>query len=96
MINKEDIVEVLISLLAKIQKISGREVPKIDKKTVPIGDLPGFDSLNGLELVFMLPDKIAWSGDNLCVSENGKKALNVEEISKRLLEYNKSEDKGAC
>ena len=95
MANEEDIYEMLIRLLVQIQQISGREVPKIDKKTIPIGELPGFDSLNGLELVFMLPEKVVWSGDNLCVSEDGKKALNVEEIGKRLLDYKKCKDLGA-
>jgi hypothetical protein len=90
MVKKEDIFEMIIGLLTKIQKLSGREVPKIDRNTIPVGGLPGFDSLNGLELVFMLPDGVDWSGDNLCVSENGKRALNVQEIVERLMEYNNS------
>jgi hypothetical protein len=90
MVKKEDIFEMIIGLLTKIQKLSGREVPKIDRNTIPVGGLPGFDSLNGLELVFMLPDGVDWSGDNLYVSENGKRALNVQEIVERLMEYNNS------
>ena len=88
MFKKEDIFEIIIGLLIKIQKLSGREVPKIDRNTVPIGGLQGFDSLNGLELVVMLPDGINWSRENLCVSKDGKRALNVQEIVERLLDYN--------
>ena len=88
MFKKEDIFEIIVGLLSKIQKLSGREIPRIDRNTVPVGGLPGFDSLNGLELVFMLPDGIYWSRENLCVSENGKRALNVQEIVERLLDYN--------
>jgi hypothetical protein len=90
MVKKEDIFKIVIDLLIKIQELSGRNVPKIKRNTIPVGELPGFDSLNGLELVFMLPDGVDWSGDNLCVSENGKRALNVQEIVERLLDYNNS------
>jgi len=88
MVKKEDIFEMIIGLLIKIQKISGRKVLKIDEEMVPIGGLPGFDSLNGLELTLMLPDEVAWSGKSLCVSDDGKRALSVKEMVERLLQSN--------
>ena len=41
----------IVKAIAQIQENSGREVPeKITGRMKPIGDLEGFDSLNGLEL----------------------------------------------
>lgn len=84
---RDELFKVIIDILVQIQKISGREVPPdMNSRTRPIGGLPGFDSLNGLELTMMLPNEIKWEGRNLCVSEDGKRALNVGEIADRLLQ----------
>ena len=92
MSKRENIFKMVIRLLVKIQKISGRKVLKIDEEMVPIGGLPGFDSLNGLELTLMLPDKVAWSGKSLCVSDDGKRALSVKEMVERLLQSDTKTD----
>ena len=92
MSKRENMFKMVIGLLVKIQKISGRKVLKIDKEMVPIGGLPGFDSLNGLELTLMLPDKVAWSGKSLCVSDDGKRALSVKEMVERLLQSDTKTD----
>ena len=84
---REELIKAVLDTLVQIQKISGREVPPdMDSGTKPIGGLQGFDSLNGLELTMMLPDEIEWEGRNLCVSKDGKRALNVGEIVDRLLQ----------
>lgn len=84
---REELIKAILDTLIQIQKISGREVPPdMDSRTRPIGGLPGFDSLSGLELTVMLPEEIEWEGRNLCVSDDGKKALNVGEIVGRLLQ----------
>lgn len=86
---RKEALKLIIGLVARLQNISGREIPSvINEKTVPIGGLPGFDSLNGLELTMMLPKKIGWSGNNVCVSDDGKKALSIEEIAERLTDTN--------
>ena len=83
---REGLIKLIIRILTQIQDISGREVPPdMDSGTRPIGGLQGFDSLNGLELTMMLPDEIEWEGRNLCVSEDGKRALIIGEIVDRLL-----------
>lgn len=84
---REELIKAIFDTLIQIQKISGREVPPdMDSRTRPIGGLPGFDSLSGLELTVMLPEEIEWEGRNLCVSDDGKKALNVGKIADRLLQ----------
>jgi hypothetical protein len=86
MANRQELVRMVVELLHKIQEISGREIPShMTERTIPIGGLPGFDSLNGIELTVMLPESVRWSGRNLCVSEDGRKALSIGEIADRLL-----------
>jgi len=85
--NGSELIKLIIERVIEIQELSGREVPDdVNEKTVPIGGLAGFDSLNGLELSIMLPEEIGWSGKNVCVSDDGKKALSIGEIVESLLE----------
>ena len=84
--DRQKLFDVIIETLTQIQIISGREVPKITKKTVPIKDLPGFDSLNGIEFTMMLPSDLEWDGKNLCVSEDGTRALCLDEMVDLVLE----------
>jgi len=84
--NRSELIKLIIERAIEIQELSGREVPDdVNEKTVPIGGLAGFDSLNGLELSIMLPEETEWEGRNLCVSDDGKRALNIGEIVDRLL-----------
>jgi len=85
--DRKEIFEVIKEILVQIQEISGREVPKITPKTAPIGDLPGFDSLTGLEFTIMLPSELRWNEQNSCVSEDGTRALCVEEIIEQVLKH---------
>lgn len=73
--------------VSEIQEISGRDLVKIKETTVPIGGVPGFDSLNGVELAAMV-DGAAGIGDvgNLCASPDGARALSVKEIAERVVE----------
>jgi hypothetical protein len=85
--NRSEVVKLVIETVIKIQELSGREVPPdVNENTEPIGGLRGFDSLNGIELTVMISGQIARRGEkNLCVSEDGRKALNIGQIAERLL-----------
>ena len=83
--DREKLFEIIVSILVQIQEMSGREIPKITPKTVPLMDLPGFDSLTGLEFTTMLPSEIWGSEQNLCISEEGTTALCIEEIVSRIM-----------
>lgn len=80
-------VELVKQTVLEIQKVSGREIIRIQEQTVPIGGVPGFDSLNGVELAAMVDDA-AGIGDigNLCASQDGERALSVKEIAERIVE----------
>jgi len=72
----------IIKAITQIQENSGRELPEnISGRLKPIGDLEGFDSLNGLELSVVIAAEFNIdTRDNLCVSEDGCGALTVNEI----------------
>ena len=83
--NKKEIYDLVVETLEFIQELSGREKVNINKDTVPIGQLPGFDSVNGVELSMMISEHIPMEKNvRLCVSDDGKKALSVRQIAERL------------
>ena len=78
---REKIWRALVDCFRKIQEVSNRPVSEITDETKPIGDLEGFDSLNGVELAHMVSEHLPIGRiRNLCASEDGKRALTVREI----------------
>lgn len=47
--NISDATKLVIEVVSDIQSNSGRQSIVLTGKSCPIGDLPGFDSLNGIE-----------------------------------------------
>jgi hypothetical protein len=84
--NQAEVVAVLLDVLTTIQQNSGRNIAAISGDTCPIGDLDGFDSLNGVEATVELADRlgIVIASISIFVNESGTKALSVTEIAKRL------------
>lgn len=82
-----EIEHAIVGALMDIQTMSGRELVEIKSTTRPIGDLPGFDSLNGVEatieigvrLDFEVPPDV-----NLFVDESGNAASTVTDIVDRV------------
>lgn len=91
---RSEIRQTLVDALSRVQELSGREVPAIGGDTKPIGALSGFDSISDCEVsvalagVFGLGDK-----DRLCVSDDGKRTLTVDEIVEKVSQI--QEKKGA-
>ena len=83
--DKEKLFKIVTKILIDIQKMSGHEVSEITPKTVPIGDLHGFDSMTGLEFSIMLPAELGCNEQNMCISEDGETALCVDEIISLIL-----------
>ena len=85
---RTDASDQIIKALIQIQKNSGRELPEqITGRMKPIGDLDGFDSLNGLELSVVLASQFGTDPkENLCISEDGYRALTLNEIAARVCE----------
>jgi hypothetical protein len=84
---KIKIVTIVIEKLDEIQEFGTEEKVRITESTKPIGDFPGFDSMNGVEFAAMM-DEVIHIGDvgNLCASNDSTRALTVSEIADRILE----------
>ena len=74
--DKQHIQQVLIEVLTEIQTNSGLPVIEIDEDTRPIGDLPGFDSLTGIEATVELTHRLGhqMTDENIFVSAKGTRA----------------------
>lgn len=88
--NHAEVLSVLLDVLTSIQQNSGRDIAAISGDTCPVGDLDGFDSLNGVEATVELADRlgIEISGTSVFVNESGTKALSVTEVAERLTAEN--------
>jgi len=84
---KNEVITIVVDKLNEIQDISTEEKVSIIETTKPIGGIPGFDSMNGVEFAAMI-DEVIPIGEvgNLCASKDGTRALTVVEISDRILE----------
>jgi acyl carrier protein len=84
--DKQQIQQVLIEVLTEIQTNSGQPAIEIDEDTSPIGDLPGFDSLTGIEATVELTHRLGHQigQENIFVSAQGTRALPIREIAERL------------
>lgn len=90
--NKFEVIRQVIEVLGDIQRISGRNVVTLDEGTRPIGDLPGFDSLNGVEATLRIEQRlgIQFSETNN-LFEQGNRALRVVEVAERVCSILKAE-----
>lgn len=77
--------KIIIDVLSEIQTISGRELIPMNGSTCPIGELPGFDSLNGIETTLQISEKLGYDFpvDNLLVDDAGHRALTIREVAER-------------
>ncbi|MFO0617209.1 MAG: hypothetical protein U0414_31725 [Polyangiaceae bacterium] len=83
---KDEIKVQVVVELERIQSISGRPCPPITDQTRPLLDLPGFDSLNGIEATSELEGVLGpLSVDNVFASESGKSARTLETIVSEIL-----------
>jgi hypothetical protein len=93
--NKKEAFNLVVETLRSIQEMSGKEVDDINEDTVPKGQLPGFDSLTGIEFTMMVGTHIPLPKTvMLCVSDDGKKALSVRQIVSRLMDICGSSQQG--
>ncbi len=84
--SREELNQIVISKITKLQEQSGRSAHGISEKVRPIGDLPGFDSLNGLELSFELSGELNIAIDSkLLLTPIGGKSPTVSQIVDRIM-----------
>jgi acyl carrier protein len=85
--HREEIEQILLGTIEIVQRASGAPSAPIAPSLRPIGGLPGFDSLRGLVVCTELEKAFKFKSDeNLFVSEDGKRALTVNEIVDRIIE----------
>ena len=89
---KEEIIETLIKVIKEVQQISAEEETEVKHTTIPIYDLPGFDSHRGIETLMTIQEKLdieIGGSVNLFISKDQKKAISVSEIADRIIEVSK-------
>jgi acyl carrier protein len=82
----DDVQSTVLDVLREVQKLSGREWSDLAPETKPIGSLDGFDSLSAVEATVMIEEKLGCKLDidSVFVSDDGRRALTLKEISERL------------
>lgn len=82
---QSEIETVLISVVRELQALSGRVEVNVTKDTCPLNDMPGFDSLNGVEATIEVVDRLKIKiEDNDIFAENGN-ALTIAAAGARIL-----------
>lgn len=92
---RQEIVARVIETVVQVQEDSGRAFAGIDASTRPLKDVDGFDSLCGLEATELLSASLGIAipnNRNPFVSEDGNRALSVNEVADALSRFARSED----
>jgi hypothetical protein len=81
-----NVIATVREILAEVQEVSGRSVTPLDGTDKVIGQLDGFDSLSSIEATVMIEAKLQFDSkcDSLFISEDGSKALTLDEVSARI------------
>ncbi len=84
--NQTEIEKMLIAIVCRLQELSGREKVPVTAKSKPLLDMPGFDSLNGVEATVEIFDelKLDLGFNDVFVAEDKNKALTIREAAVRL------------
>lgn len=80
----EDIENLLIEVASDLQKMSGREAVNLTSESSPLIDLPGFDSLNGVEATVDALSKLDLELDVINIFADDNKALTIREAATRI------------
>jgi acyl carrier protein len=81
-----DINKIVCDALAEVQTLSGRD-PRIANNSIkPIGELEGFDSLCSVEATVLIESRLGadFGLESIFISEDGNRALTIEEICTRI------------
>lgn len=81
---QEDVERALADAVREIQTLSGRAVDGIGPDAKPIGGIPGFDSINGVEVGALVSEKLGVDvGENPLLDDSGK-SLTVRAAAVRI------------
>lgn len=82
----EDIENLLIEVACNLQKMSGREAVSLTSESSPLLDMPGFDSLNGVEATVDALSKLNLELDVVNIFADDNKTLTIREAATRILD----------
>jgi len=84
---RKEMIQLVSESLRESQRMSGRAGAfTVTEATVPIGDLPDFDSLNGIEVTQLLEERLGGPlPENLFTNETTRQPLSVGEVVDRLV-----------
>lgn len=95
--NRKEIVDSLSEILIEFQEDVTNDVADIDEDTRPIGDLPGFDSLAGIDATVHCVERFGLNDSDevqsLFVGEDAQGrpcALTVGQVADRIMELGPS------
>jgi hypothetical protein len=74
----------LIETLLEIQQESGREAPLLSHESIPLDDLPGFDSVNGVEAEVILSARLGIELKDLAFIDNDDRHLTIGEMTRAI------------
>lgn len=83
--NQSEIEQMLIDIVCQLQETSGRVEIAVNLDTRPILDMPGFDSLNGVEATIEALDRLNLNLDFDNVFVDAEKTLTIQQAAARLL-----------
>lgn len=84
--NPSEIETILITTVREIQQSSGRAEVEVSGDTRPVQDMPGFDSLNGVESTIEASHTLGIELDSNNIFVDDGKALTIAEAAKRIYE----------
>ena len=85
--NQSEIEHLLMGVVREIQILSGRKDVDVTPDTCPILDVPGFDSLNGVEATIdvLARLKLTLEANNVFADDSG--ALTIREAAAKLFQH---------
>ena len=81
---QNEIEKLLVEVVCEIQNLSGRVAVPVSNGTRPVLDMPGFDSLNGVEATVDVVDRLQQNLDFSNVFVDNDRALTIQEAAARL------------
>lgn len=80
-----EIESMLIAVVCEIQQVSGRKSVVVTASTCPVMDVPGFDSLNGVEATVEALERLKTEIDVNNVFIDNDRPLTIRDAASQLL-----------
>lgn len=85
--DRQEVENLLIDVVSEIQKISGRDYVEVTSSSKPLLDMPGFDSLNGVEATVEILSKLNLELDIVSIFANDVGAISIGEAAQIVISH---------